>query len=100
MSLGFVTGQAFRDSGNAANTDGEEAQSLAVVYLPTAPNPTAGNLAVIVEDDLIETDITVEDAMKLVFSGGIVLPESIAMARVPRVHQEGEMLDRFTVTTR
>lgn len=100
VSLGFVTGQAFRDSGKAGNNDGDEAQSLAVVYLPTAPNPTAGNLAVIVEDDLIETDITVEDAMKLVFSGGIVLPESIAMARLPRVQREGEMLDRFTVNAR
>ena len=40
------------------------------------------------EDDLIETDLNVDDAMKLVFSGGIVLPETLAFARVPRERPE------------
>ena len=40
-------------------------------------------MAFIIEDDVLETNLSVDDAMKLVFSGGIVLPESIVMARVP-----------------
>ena len=56
---------------------------MVVVYIPTVPNPTSGNLALVMEDDVMETDLTVEDAMKVVFSGGIVLPESVAMARFP-----------------
>ena len=33
----------------------------------------------------METDISVDDAMKLVFSGGFVLPDNLAIARVPRM---------------
>ena len=74
IALGFVTGQV-----RAA--DGET--TIVLVYIPTVPNPTSGNMAFVVEDDVIETDLTVEAAMKLVFSGGIVLPQSLSLARVP-----------------
>ena len=47
------------------------------VYIPTVPNPTSGMLAIVSEDEVTETAITVEEAMKVVFSGGIVLPEII-----------------------
>ena len=57
---------------------------MAVVYIPTVPNPTSGNMAFVLEDDVIETDLGVEAAMKLIFSGGIVLPDAITLARVPR----------------
>ncbi len=46
-----------------------------VVYIPTVPNPTSGMLAILDEDQVTETDITVEEAMKVVFSGGIILPD-------------------------
>ena len=95
IAVGFVTGRAHRERKDEINED--EPQSLVVVYIPTVPNPTSGNLAFVMEDDLMETDLTVEDAMKLVFSGGIVLPESVSMARFPRVRSEGEFIDRFTV---
>ena len=68
---------------------------MAVVYIPTVPNPTSGNLAIVNEDDIVETDLTVEDAMKLVFSGGIVLPDGISFARVPRERTELELIGRF-----
>ena len=77
--------------------DENEPQSMAVVYILTVPNPTSGNLAFVMEDDLMETDLTVEDAMKVVFSGGIVLPESLTMARFHRVRADGEFIDRFTI---
>ena len=74
-AMGFVTGRVF-------STD--HSQSLVLVYIPTVPNPTSGNMALVNEDDVMETDLTVQDAMKLVFSGGIVLPKTVALARVPR----------------
>lgn len=88
VALGFVTGRAFSQSGG---------HSLAIVYIPTVPNPTSGNMAFVNEDDLFETDISVEDAMKLIFSGGIVLPERLAMARLPREveDKEREFIGRF-----
>ncbi|MCX8213016.1 MAG: DUF502 domain-containing protein [SAR202 cluster bacterium] len=74
-AMGFVTG--YLDSG----IDGSGA--MVVVYIPTVPNPTSGMLAWVPEDDVISTDITVEDAMKAVFSGGIVLPSLEVPANIP-----------------
>ena len=87
IALGFVTGRVEDPSG---------IKSLVIVYVPTVPNPTSGNMAVVVEDDVMETDITVEDAMRMVFSGGIVVPESMALARLPRDPEENEFIGRFT----
>lgn len=86
VAMGFVTGRAY-----ARNTS----ESIVVVYIPTVPNPTSGNMALILEDDLIETDLTVEDAMKLVFSGGIVLPQAISLERVPVVRSDFKLIGRF-----
>ena len=86
VAIGFVTGRAYSQSGD---------HSLAIVYIPTIPNPTSGNMAFVNEDDLFETDLLVEQAIKLIFSGGIVLPESLAMARLPRVAKEHEFIGRF-----
>ncbi len=84
VALGFVTGRVF-------STD--RSHSMAVVYIPTVPNPTSGNMAFISEDDVMETDITVDAAMRLVFSGGIVLPEKMVLARAPQERiTEGHML--------
>ncbi len=75
IALGFVTGRISSQDGSL---------SMVVVYIPTIPNPTSGNMAFVLEDDVIETNLSVDAAMKLVFSGGIVLPEVLALARVPR----------------
>ena len=89
-ALGFVTGRAISQ---------DKGHSLVLVYIPTVPNPTSGNMALVNEDDVMETDLTVEDAMKLVFSGGIVLPDGISLARVPRERQDHELLGRFQQTS-
>ncbi len=86
VAMGFVTGRAFSERTN---------ESIVVVYIPTVPNPTSGNMALIPEDDVIETDITVEDAMKLVFSGGIVLPEGLSLARMPVQRDDFGLIGRF-----
>ena len=68
LALGFVTGHCHLPV---------QEETLIVVYIPTVPNPTSGNLAFVSEREIIETDMSVEDAMKVVFSGGIVLPETM-----------------------
>lgn len=85
IAMGFVTGRAYSE---------RTGESLAVVYVPTVPNPTSGNMALVLEDYIIETDMTVEDAMKLVFSGGISLPENFALARIP-VEDDSHTFDSF-----
>ena len=87
IALGFVTARILKPDSNV---------SLAIVYIPTVPNPTSGNMAVVSEDELFETDITVEDAMKLVFSGGIVPPDSISLGRMPLEYRvDSELIGRF-----
>ena len=66
--IGFVTGE----------TKGE-VQSLTKdkvinIFVPTTPNPTSGFLLFIPQKDLVYMDMKVEDAVKMVISGGIVTP--------------------------
>ncbi|PVA08350.1 DUF502 domain-containing protein [Thalassorhabdomicrobium marinisediminis] len=44
------------------------------VFLPTTPNPTSGFLLLVPTADVVELDMTVEDAAKLVISAGLVYP--------------------------
>lgn len=67
LAIGFITAHIYSNEMNP--------KPLMVVYIPTVPNPTSGNLAYVAEDDVIETDLTVEEAMKIVFSGGMVHPD-------------------------
>jgi len=63
-SVGFLTG-AIRQ------TDGRE---LLKVFIPTTPNPTTGFFLILPSSDVIPTTLTVEDAFKMIISGGIVSP--------------------------
>ncbi len=45
------------------------------LFVPTTPNPTSGFYLMIPEEDMISLDMSVEDAFKLVVSGGMVSPD-------------------------
>ena len=68
-TVGFVT----RDEIPTLTLDGSEPMSA--VFLPTTPNPTSGWVAVLPRRELITLPLTVEEGVKLVVSGGIVMPE-------------------------
>jgi uncharacterized membrane protein len=63
-AVGFVTAELERDG-----------EQLVVVYIPTMPNPTSGFALWFRECDVYESGMTVEDAIKFVVSGGVVIPE-------------------------
>lgn len=84
-ALGFVTG-------HLDGVGGEEGTKVAV-YIPTVPNPTSGMLAFVSEEDIIESNITVQEAMKTVLSGGIVLPAALDFP-IPRPQRISEPDDR------
>ncbi len=67
-ALAFVTGPA-RGVIQAAHDE-----ALVNCFVPTTPNPTSGFYLLIPRDELIEIDISVEDAFKLVMSAGLVYP--------------------------
>ncbi len=107
LAMGFVTGRAYTNREVVNEATGETAtkeQTIALVYIPTVPNPTSGNMALVIEDDLVETNMTVDEAMRLVFSGGIIMPENINLFRIPLEFQkaageryENELTGRFHV---
>ncbi len=44
------------------------------IFLPTTPNPTSGYLLFVPKDDVISLNISVEEALKLIISGGSIVP--------------------------
>ena len=73
--IGFVTG----------TTKGEVSRLLSRssvnVFIPTTPNPTSGFLLFCPVKDIIYLDMSVEEAVKLVVSGGIVSPADRGIAK-------------------
>ncbi len=67
-ALGFISGV----------TEGEvqdlTAEEVVNVFLPTTPNPTSGFLLFVPRSDVIVLSMTVEEGIKMVISGGIVVP--------------------------
>jgi uncharacterized membrane protein len=66
--IGFVTGEI---------TEEESGETLLKVFIPTVPNPTSGFLVILKESQTKNPNWTVEEAMKMVISGGIIGPEVI-----------------------
>lgn len=67
-SVGFVTGA----------TEYNKDKKMISVFIPTTPNPTTGFLIFTTEDAVTDTNLTVEDAFKALFSGGVLTPSSIS----------------------
>ncbi len=65
MVLGFVTGESPVSAGSDSNP-------CVSVFVPSTPLPTTGWLLFVEAGDLVHLDISVEEGMKLVLSGGVV----------------------------
>ncbi len=70
-ALGFISTEA---KGEVMAKTGEPEEPMVSVFLPTTPNPTSGFLLFFPKSDVIELDMSVEDAAKLVISAGLVYP--------------------------
>jgi uncharacterized membrane protein len=69
-TIAFLTGQPGGDVAN--HLHGEYVS----VYVPTTPNPTSGFFLMMRRADVIELDMSVDDALKYVISMGVVPPEA------------------------
>lgn len=56
-------------------------RELAVVYVPTAPNPTSGYIEIVPIDDVIFVDWSVEEAMSFVMTCGTTSPETVQFTK-------------------
>lgn len=68
-TVGFVT-RITRDP-----VTGEE---MCAVFIPTAPNPTTGFVLMINRNELIDLDWTVEEAVQVVMSAGVLMPDGVS----------------------
>jgi len=73
QAVGFITGTIL-------NPDGER---LYRVFIATTPNPTSGFLIILPEKEVQFTDISVEDGVKMIVSGGMLAPRSYQICPSP-----------------
>ena len=69
--IGFLTATTF--------VDGKE---MGVVYVATAPTPNSGWVAVVPIEEVYDIDMSVGDAMNLIFSGGIKAPSHVVKSEI------------------
>jgi uncharacterized membrane protein len=67
-ALGFVTNETTNESGEKSFH----------VFVPTSPNPTSGFLEIVGEDEITTTNISVENALRMIISAGRVTPEELS----------------------
>lgn len=68
--IGFVTADFIIPLKNEALDD----LDMVTVFVPTTPNPTSGFLLILEKSKIVDTHMDIEDAMKVVISGGLVQP--------------------------
>lgn len=65
--------------------DTNSGQRYATVYVPTTPNPTSGYMEIVPIERVTETDLTMEQALSMILSGGATAPPEIRLSsRVPK----------------
>jgi uncharacterized membrane protein len=70
-TIAFQTGNY---GGEVAKKIGQE---MINIYVPTTPNPTSGFFIMLAKEDVIELDMNVDEAFKLIISTGVVTPTQI-----------------------
>ncbi|MFC1478352.1 DUF502 domain-containing protein [Candidatus Margulisiibacteriota bacterium] len=71
-ALGFLTNE---EGYKGLRTDGREmGQNWVCIFLPTSPNPTSGYFVMVPRKDIKILDITVEQGVRMIISGGVITP--------------------------
>jgi uncharacterized membrane protein len=68
-ALAFVTGVS------PAEVQARTGERFVSVFVPTTPNPTSGFILLVPEDDVVDMEMSVEEAFRMVVSLGVVLPQ-------------------------
>jgi uncharacterized membrane protein len=93
-AIGFVTGPT------RGEVQGRAEEELVNVFLPTTPNPTSGFLLFVPKKDLIHLDMTIEEGIKLVISGGIVAPPRDGPLVAPEPAEPPPQVERVGIAAR
>jgi uncharacterized membrane protein len=82
LAIGFVTGSARGEVQEYTRED------VLNVFVPTMPNPTSGFLVFAPPEELTEIDMSIEDGIKYVVSGGIVDTERLKLTDIKDIKIE------------
>ncbi len=81
-ALGFVTGSGFREVTEKARRE------FLTVMVSTTPTPVTGPVIVVPKEETIGLDMTIEEAIRFIVSGGVVSPGYAQPAHVSKVGKE------------
>ena len=65
---------AFQTSESLGEVNMKMPGHMVSVFVPTTPNPTSGFLLMVPQEDMIELDMSVDDALKMIISLGVIVP--------------------------
>jgi uncharacterized membrane protein len=66
---------AFQTSTNLGEIQGRTGEDVVCTFVPTTPNPTSGVIIMVPKKDVIELDMEVDEALKMIISLGVVVPK-------------------------
>lgn len=67
-------GLAFQTATNLGEIQSKVDQDLVCTFVPTTPNPTSGFIIILPRKDVIELDMEIDEALKMIISLGVVVP--------------------------
>jgi uncharacterized membrane protein len=79
--------------------DTRTGRDMAIVYVPTSPNPTSGYMEIIPVDHITPTDWTLDEAMRFVITGGTSAPDRIDFGSLPPVRTQDYPLEARVETS-
>ena len=76
---------AFQTATQLGEVQGRTGEPIVCTFVPTTPNPTSGFIIIIPRKDVIELDMEVDEALKMIMSLGVVVPvwKKDQMAELP-----------------
>lgn len=65
---------AFQTATNLGEVQGRTGEEVVCTFVPTTPNPTSGFIIIVPKKDVIELDMEIDEALKMIISLGVVIP--------------------------
>lgn len=65
---------AFQTSSELGEVQGRTGEEVVCCFVPTTPNPTSGFIIITPKKDVLELDMEVDEALKMIISLGVVIP--------------------------
>ncbi len=65
---------AFQTATSLGEVQGRTGEPVVCTFVPTTPNPTSGYIIIVPKKDVIELDMEIDEALKMIISLGVVVP--------------------------